>query len=121
MSKMDFATFIMDLSHGEVNGKLSQKLEQLVAASNKTGKAGTLTLKLTVKKEGTMAVAHADATVKLPEPGMPGTMFFFDEDEETGDVGLTREDPRQLTLKSLASPPPKLRTINGDDDNDDDE
>lgn len=108
---MDFSTCIMDLAHGDVNGSLSEKLEKLIEAVDETGKAGVLTIKLGVKKEGTMAVVHIDATIKLPEPAMPSTMFFFNEDGKS----LTREDPRQLTLKTLAAPTPSLRSINGGD------
>jgi hypothetical protein len=111
VSKTDFATFVMDLSHGDVNGMLSEKLEQLIGAVHETGKAGSLTIKLAIKKEGTMAVAHADTSLKLPEPAMPGTMFFFDEEGKS----LTREDPRQLSLKSLVQPSIPLRTVNSDD------
>lgn len=108
---MDFASFVLDLSYGEVNIVLGEKLEQLVAAVNETGKAGALTIKFGVKKEGTMAVAHCDVTVKLPEPALPGTMFFFGKEGKS----MHREDPRQLTLKEIATPSMK---VVGDDDED---
>lgn len=111
---MDFATFIMDLSHGDVNGALSEKLERLIDAVNQTNKGGVLTVKFTVKKEGTMATVHCDASIKLPEPSMPGTMFFFGEEAGV----LMREDPRQLTLKAIATPSQPLRSVGGDDDED---
>lgn len=98
---MDFATFLMDLSHGDVNRELTDRLKKIVQAVEETGKVGTLSLKFNVKKEGTMAVVHCDATVKLPEPPMPGTMFFFGKDEGT----LCREDPRQMSLKEVFNPP----------------
>lgn len=113
MADTDFATFLMDLSHGDVNGALSEKLAALTEAVDETGKAGTMTVKITVKKEGTMAVAHADVTVKLPEPPLPGTMFFFSKDGKS----LSREDPRQMSLRGLVAP--KLKTVGADDGVDD--
>lgn len=108
----DFATFVVDLSHGEVNSALSDKLEKLIAAVHDTGKPGRLTVKVTIKKEGTMAVAYCEATEKLPEADLPGTMFFFDKSGKS----LQREDPRQLSLKEVVTPSQPLRSVNGDDD-----
>lgn len=91
----------------------------MIGAVYETGKVGTLTVKVNVKKEGTQAVAHCDITAKLPEPPLPGTMFFFDKEGKS----IQRDDPRQLTLKSLIAPTP-LRTISnseGDEDDEDDE
>lgn len=106
-----FATFLVDLSHGEINAKLSEKLAQVTKAVNDTQKPGQLTLKITVKPEGTMAMTHCEVTTKIPEPSMPGTMFFF------GDEGsLHREDPRQLSLREIVTPSQPLRTVGAQDD-----
>lgn len=110
---MDFATFLLDLNYGEVNAALSEKLSKVIAAVNDTGKAGSMTVKFVVKKEGMTATVHADAAVKLPEPAMPATMFFF-VPENNG--VLCREDPRQLTLRELAMPSPSLRNVIADDE-----
>lgn len=102
----DFATFLMDLAHGEVNRELSERLEAVVKSVNETNKSGSLTIKISIVKEGTMAVTKVDCKTKLPEEDMPGTMFFFSMDGHT----LTREDERQLTLRELATPsqPPRI-------------
>lgn len=105
----DFADFLNDLDHGEVNQLLTERLRDLVSAVDETGKTGTLTLKLKLKQEGKMAVVVADVSVKKPEKDTAGTMFFFDENQ-----GLTREDPRQLRLKRIIDVPPTARAIHSD-------
>lgn len=101
----DFATFITDIDYGKVNAKLGEKLSQLIAAVNEVGKAGTLTLKLNVKKENSVAIVTAECVTKIPEHPLNGSMFFFGEDGQS----LHREDPRQLSLKDIDKP--TLKTV----------
>lgn len=101
---LDFAEVITDLDHGRVNAELGRKLAKIVEAVEKTGKEGKLTLQIKVKKEGEMCMVHVEATSKRPEHPMMPSLFFFGEDGR-----ITREDPRQLTLREIQSP--KLRTL----------
>lgn len=98
----DFATVVTDLADGTVNQRLSEKLAELVMAVEETGKSGTMTVKIGVKKEGTMAIVGVECTTKIPEHPMHGTLFHL------GRAGaLLRDDPRQLPLRNL-SPVPRV-------------
>lgn len=101
---VDFATFITEIDYGNVNAKFGEKLSKLIAAVNDTGRSGEMTVKIAVKKEGTMAVVTASSTSKIPEHPLNGSMFFFGEGGS-----LHREDPRQLKLKNLEKP--TLKTV----------
>ncbi len=99
-----FSEFITDLSHGQVEQRLTQELAELVEAVEGTGKIGTLTLKIHVKREGSVAAVVCESSMKKPKDPMHGTIMHF------GNNGaLLREDPRQLKLKNLDQP--KLRTV----------
>lgn len=100
----DFAEFITDLAHGDINQKLTEALAQITTAVEDTGKVGELTLKLHVKKEAKMAAVSVDFKVKVPSHPLRGTLFYIGANGE-----LLREDPRQMSLKGLDKP--KLKTV----------
>lgn len=100
-----FTEFLTELSHGQVEAQLTQELAELVEAVEGTGKIGTLTLKIHVKKEGSVAAVACESSVKKPKDPMHGTILHFGQNG-----ALLREDPRQMKLKNLE--PPKLHTIN---------
>ena len=109
----DFATFITDLDHGKINQHLTEILAAVVAAVEDTGKVGEVTLKITVKKEGKMAIIGVDVKGKEPKHPLHGTLFYIGENGE-----LLRDDPRQLSLKNLDKPPLKAVEfpVAGDED-----
>lgn len=75
----------------------AKMLNELSRAVKETGKAGTLTIKLTVKPDktdNTVVAIDPDVTIKAPKKPYPSGVFYIDD--RTGD--LTREDPRQLEL-----------------------
>lgn len=75
----------------------AKDLNELVRAVKATGKAGSLTIKLTVepdKTDDTVCTIQPDVTLKLPKKARAKGIFYIDD--KTGD--LTREDPRQLEL-----------------------
>lgn len=75
----------------------SKLLNELAKVVKETGKAGTLTIKLTIKPDktdNTVVMVDADVTTKMPKKPYPTSIFYVDD--RTGD--LTREDPRQLEL-----------------------
>lgn len=74
----------------------AKDLNELVRAVKATGKAGSLTIKLTVepdKADDTVCTIQPDVTLKLPKKARAKGIFYIDD---KGD--LTREDPRQLEL-----------------------
>ena len=93
---MDFTDFLTDLDHGRLHQQLGEQLEHVIDGVQTHGSAGSVTLKLTVTKEGDRAMVTPKLDVKVPhEPPAP-TLFFF-----AREGGLTREDPRQLALRDL--------------------
>lgn len=103
----DFAEFITDLAHGNINQKLTEALAEVTDAVEETGKAGELTIKFQVRKEGKMAVVAVDVKKKVPEHPLHDTLFYIGDNGE-----LLREDPRQLRLKGLDKP--QLRRVEDD-------
>jgi len=98
-----FAAFLQD--HGNTHDELSVALQDLVAAVTKHGKAGSLTLKLTVKPaakgmEHVLSVMD-QITVKAPAGERAERIFYSDEHGN-----LTRRDPRQPEL-------PGMRALDG--------
>jgi len=95
----DFTEWLVDLDHGRVVQRLSEKLMVLGSAVQETGLAGTITIKIKLEKEGEMAKADVQVKAEIPEHPMHGSLFFF------GKMGsLHRDDPRQLQLRDLAPP-----------------
>lgn len=93
----DFVEVITDLDDGKVNERGTKVLAELVAAVMETGKKGSLVLKLSVSKQGVMALVKADLSARKPEPAVETSIFWA-----TADGELRREDPRQLKLRTVA-------------------
>jgi len=89
-----FSDWIDTQREGALGIELSEALHELVGAVTVMGKAGSLTLKLTIKpgeKGTTGSVTVTDAvTVKRPEEHVE-SFHFVD-----ADGNLTRNNPRQL-------------------------
>ena len=80
----------------------ADKLADLVKAVDSTGKAGTMTIKVTVRKASSTAMAiRGDITMKMP-PESPLESLMF----PTPEGNLLTEDPRQgkLPLTAVAQP-----------------
>lgn len=89
-----FSLFIAQHAKGRTHIELSQALRDLVLAVEETGKAGSLTFKLTVKKLTDNTFEFIDSiTVKAPVGERPKAIWFATDDGE-----LTRDDPHQLAL-----------------------
>lgn len=109
-----FAITLHDQRKGALSEELSAEFRKLVEHVRGIGKAGTLTLKLTVRPteggDGSTVVLEDDVSVKLPRPKKAKSLFFT-----TDDGRLTRNDPNQaeLPLKTVpgATPEP-LRQVN---------
>lgn len=79
----------------------SDKLAELVAAVDSTGKAGSIDMKIKLKKATRGGAMHITGTVKLNKPAEePMEAMLF----ATPEGNLTADDPRQqkLDLKSVA-------------------
>ncbi len=92
-----FSEFLLE--QGSTHDDLTDALAELVDKVMLHGKPGTLTLKLTVKKatkgDADLAfVSVADEIVVKAPAGERAERIFFAHP----DGGLTRHDPRQLTL-----------------------
>jgi hypothetical protein len=95
----DFIAFVAALDKGRTATELGQKLQELTAAVENTGRGGTLTLKVTVKpagtrttKSGAMLVAD-EITLKAPKMPRDESIFFSDADHN-----LVRNDPNQTEM-----------------------
>jgi hypothetical protein len=99
---LGFIHWLREHCRGTLLRDLSEALaHQVGAAVDATDKAGTITLKITVKpvggeRSGQMFVAD-DLKVSAPKPSKPATLFFWHEDDQT----LRRNDPRQLDLLAV--------------------
>lgn len=94
----DFTAFFRELRRGAAEYEAGIALQELVAAVEATGKSGTLSIKLTITPDpqyGTAVGVADDATVKLPKPTKPSSLFYMD-----GSHNLRREDPGQLRIPS---------------------
>ncbi|TDZ94758.1 hypothetical protein [Mycobacteroides salmoniphilum] len=95
-----FADFLRELQKGRVHDELSEGLREVVAAVRATGKAGSLTLKLSVSEQAntSMLVIKDDVNVKAPQADRQVSLWFVDRE---GNV--TRTDPAQLQFESMKS------------------
>lgn len=94
-----FATFLIEHARGRSHDELSRRLQELLAAIEETGKAGSLTYKLTVKPEPKAdhaVVVSDEIKATFPKHERPASIFFVDEK-----MRLVRNDPRQMTLDSF--------------------
>jgi hypothetical protein len=87
----------------------AERLSELVLAVDQTGKAGSITIKISLRKAtaGALAVAGKIEVKKPMEPPIEALMF------PTPEGNLLTEDPRQqkLELKTVASGAKDLKTV----------
>lgn len=103
-----FTHTINTLLNGATANELSERLREVVEGCRKTGKQGTLTLKLTVKPQGMgtgQYEIHDDITDKVPQLDKGMTLMFG-----TPEGNLQRNDPnqRELPLREVANDKPQL-------------
>lgn len=95
----NFAETLKDIREGALLTELPQALQEVLAAVRATGKAGKLTLTLSIKPlEGSAnsILISDDVKTTLPEPTRLTTVMFVTDDNE-----LTRRDPRQPKLPDM--------------------
>lgn len=99
-----FAAFLQDHNRGSAHTEASEALQRLVLAAADTGKAGSVTVKVSVKPmdgSETAMVTTVEVTEKLPKVPLRPAIFYADDDGN-----LTRDDPQSL-------PFPKLKEVDG--------
>lgn len=99
MSVRPFVDTLRDIDYGTLLDECATSQQELVAAVNRTGKAGEITIKLKYKPEtgGQIHLEH-DVVVKMPKEKKAKTIFF-----PTAENNLTRTDPRQGDIAGLRS------------------
>ncbi|NHR08386.1 hypothetical protein HA052_24650 [Chromobacterium haemolyticum] len=118
MSIRPITDTLRSLGHGTFIDDASDALNKLVTAVDETGRAGKLTLTLSIKKatrgSGAMVVQD-EIKLSLPKPDSRETMLFA-----TPEGNLVTEDPRQQTLElrtvpsATADSGPELKTVADD-------
>lgn len=107
----DFTVTLEDIGQGKVLARADSELAKVIEAVAETTKPGSVAVKITIKWENGMALLSGEVSSKVPQHGLPASLFYFGE---KGEGTLHREDPRQLSLRNLepAKPAP-LRAIGG--------
>lgn len=90
----DFAEFLTEFNHGELNQQLGARLREVVAAVQEHKKVGELTVKFTIKHGGSTAIVVPEIKSKTPNTAPEGAAFYVREDG-----ALVRNDPRQVTIE----------------------
>lgn len=91
----EFAQFLLTHAKGRAHDELSQKLNEAVEAVKRTGKAGTVGLKVQidpVKNNDEVVRIETNVTTKIPKE--PVTSMWYADD----DGALHRNDPNQRSL-----------------------
>jgi hypothetical protein len=100
---------LREMRHGRSLAELSEELARLVQAVRETGRAGSLTYKLTIKpaSAGDVVTVQLEDDLKCvtPKPAR-GSSIFFATEENT----LQRTDPRQREFQ-LRAVSPALPTV----------
>lgn len=106
-----FAELLTILDHGSAHAEATRALHDLVAAVADTGKAGSMTLKISLKPvSGSRGQFLVSAVVQArPPQSDPGAAVFWADDSGN----LTRSDPNQPEIEGLRVVEPKpVRTVN---------
>lgn len=91
-----FTDVLREARGGRVVDSVSEELEQVIKAVRHTGKAGALTIKMTIKprdEDGEQVNIAFAITPKLPQAPVPEAVFFT-----TLDGDLLRDDPNQREI-----------------------
>jgi len=95
---MQLARFLTGIREGVAAIEFEEQLQRVASEVSDTGKAGTVTFKITIEPAGGNRLTIRDEIVGTPpKRAKESTQFFFDE--ERGD--LTRTDPRQANMGEL--------------------
>lgn len=107
----DFSQTLSDIYNGGLLDDLSERLTQVVKASEQTGKTGSITLTLKIKTQGSSGQVEIKPVIKSVVPEFEnGTALMF----ITPEGNLQLNDPRQkkLDLKVVNREPIKFQKAN---------
>ncbi|MEN8282585.1 hypothetical protein [Acinetobacter gerneri] len=94
-NKTSFSQTLGNLRHGTVLDEVDEMLTEALQATAETGKMSTITVKLTIKPNGSGVYKILDDVKStLPKFDKEPTVLFTD-----GQKQLVREDPRQQKLQ----------------------
>ena len=96
-----FTDVLAQLSSGQVVDDLNASLAEVTKAVEQSGKAGALTIKLTIAPNGDrMVTFETTITAKTPKATLGKTVFYTDDEG-----GVHRRDPRQheMPLRSVGA------------------
>ncbi len=99
---------LREMRKGRIVEDATEALREVVKAVDATEKAGTVTLKITVKPSkggGTDKTLSVSIATAIPRPDLPDAVFF-----STVDGDLVRDDPDQRVLFSEAGGPSAVRS-----------
>lgn len=91
-----FMDFLREHRGGATHDDLSDRLQELVAAVTDEGRAGTLTMTISIKPLGKNdgLEVGVDLKIKPPVPKVGVSLFFASPENN-----LVRQDPRQQTME----------------------
>lgn len=107
MSTKPITNTLALLHDGMFIDKASDKLAELVRMVDETGKAGTLTLAIALKKAGGAIQISADIKAKVPEPKPDSTLLWATVE---GNLVLDNPAQQKLDLRSATPVKGELRT-----------
>lgn len=94
IKKLTLVEVLQTVNDGGCLEELGRELRSVVAAVDSTGKPGSVTLKLTVKKRGRIQIDVVEQVSSVvPKPAVDPSMFFVTEDGS-----LSRQNPEQGEL-----------------------
>lgn len=105
-----FNLFIAQLNDGHTNAKVTQKLNELFAAVQATGKTGAMTLtikvKLAARDQSDRVLVTPSVKVSLPESDPRVDFFWLNDDAEP-----SRKHPKQGDLELREAPAPESKPL----------
>jgi hypothetical protein len=94
-----FTQFLLEQRRGLLHAELTDALNSVVAGVVQHGKAGKLTINLTIKTSGDGVVAIADTyAAKIPTPPAEPGIWFADE---SGAISRNRLNQEELPLRGI--------------------
>lgn len=90
-----FSEVIGELDRGRVHNELSDRMHELIAAAQDTGKGGSITLTIGITPDGKTGMLRFATKVvgKMPAAARAESLFFVDKHGNP-----TRQDPHQIAL-----------------------
>lgn len=112
-----FSTWLAQHKKGELDAEIAVVLSDLACAVQKLGKAGSVTITLSIKPNpmSDSVIVVDDVKVKRPEPSRGAAFYYISDDGH-----LQRDDPAQNrffdeTVRSVDPDTGEVRRVGGDE------